>query len=242
MNFLTSTVDYLLDGPAYPRMTPPVRNRVDVDPNLIIYHDTRAGAKPAPSTTNFLPVRTRLPNATIFTTMGKAQTEAYYEEIDSIPSASLGQASEFAAGHWYVVHPLTYLDVREFNTKVLKDLAEWIEVTWPNDLFVRKAKQVRGFKEVRAETLDEVKKELARREKRGEVGQESGYTGEWEVVGEEEEGEGKGEGEEGKVAQTGGREVDRASRVSEAALEAAAEAGRKAAAEAKFLDEWHVEQ
>jgi hypothetical protein len=239
MNFLISTVDYLLDGSPAPSMAPPTRNRVDVNSNLLMYHKEREGPKPGPATTNFLPIRTRL-NATVLSDIGMAQTEAYYEEIESIPAASLGLASEFAAGHWYVIHPLTYLQVRELNNKVLKDLAEWIQVTWPNELFVRKANQVRTFKAMRAESLEEVKKELARREKRGEVGPESGYTGDWEVLGEEGKSN-KEPGEEMEIAQTGGREVDRAGGVSSAALEAAAEAGRRAAAEAKFLDEWHME-
>jgi hypothetical protein len=214
MNFLNQTMATLFN--TRPKVSPATRNRIDADPILISYHESRKGPKPPPHNTSFLPVRTRI-IASPFSDIAKAQSEAYYEEID------------------------THYQVRGWSNKVLQDLAEWIEVQCPNGIFTRKAKQILEFKNARDQSLEEVGKELKRREKRGEVGVEEGYTGDYEVVGgtEEEVDEGQTEVSDGwttvkdKERQLSGH--------TQAALEEAAEAGRKAAREARLMDGWHVE-
>ncbi|KAH7413893.1 hypothetical protein DE146DRAFT_762333 [Phaeosphaeria sp. MPI-PUGE-AT-0046c] len=188
------------------------RNRIDVDPSLVNYHESGTGPMPSPAPTKFLPCRTRLA-ADPFTEITKAQSEAYYEEITTVPAASLDLKSEFSAGHWHVVHPVTYCQVRDYSIRVMKNLKEWLEVKCPNDLFTRKAKQVFAFKKASEESLEEVKKELAGRAKRGE----------------------------GVDVAEKLRENEPVSRHTKGALEEAAEAGRKAAEEAKILDEWQME-
>jgi hypothetical protein len=59
---------------------------------------------------SYLPLRTRLA-AHLVSRIARAQSEACYEEIDSVPASWLGLKSEFRAGHVYVVHPVTYWDV-----------------------------------------------------------------------------------------------------------------------------------
>jgi hypothetical protein len=124
---------------------------------------------------------------------------------------------------------------------VLQDLVEWIEVKCPNEIFTRNAKQVLEFRNAREESLEEVGKELGRREKHGEVGLEEGYTGDYEVVGgtEEEVDEGQTEGSDGWTTVKG--KERQLSGHTQAALEEAAGAGRKAAREARLMDGWHVE-
>jgi hypothetical protein len=238
MNFLNQTMATLFN--TRPKVSPATRNRIDADPILISYHESRKGPKPPPHNTSFLPVRTRI-IASPFSDIAKAQSEAYYEEIDTISAASLGLVSEYSQGHWYVVHPVTYYQVRGWSNKVLQDLAEWIEVQCPNGIFTRKAKQILEFKNARDQSLEEVGKELKRREKRGEVGLEEGYTGDYEVVGgtEEEVDEGQTEGSDGWTTVKG--KERQLSGHTQAALEEAAEAGRKAAREARLMDGWHVE-
>ena len=230
MNFLNTAIDYLLDERSTPpKIKTPTRNRVDADTQLIQYHESGTGPKPAPAPTIVLPLRTRLA-ASFLSDIGKAQTEAYYEEIDSIPAVSAGcEKSEFAAGQWYVIHPVTYYQVRDLSSKVLLDLEEWIQVKCPEKLFTRRAKQVLDFKTVRNETLSEVRKELERRHKRGELAEEEGYTGGWEVVG----GEANVKEEIEKV-----EKAKSASNHTEAALREADEAGLRAAEEAKTKTEW----
>jgi hypothetical protein len=231
MNFLTTTIDYLLDDrSAPPNYEPPTRNRVDADPQLIQYHETGTGPKPSPAPTTLLPLRTRLA-VSFLSNISKAQTEAYYEEIDSIPAVSADrEKSEFAAGQWYVIHPVTYYQVRDLSSKVLLDLEEWIEVKCPEKMFTRRAKQVLDFKTARNETLGEVRKELDRRHNRGEVAEEEGYTGGWEVVG--------GEVNVKEEVEEIEKKVKKASHYTEAALREAEEAGLRAAEEAKTQDEW----
>ncbi|KAH3965785.1 hypothetical protein HBI70_132910 [Parastagonospora nodorum] len=241
MYYLNQAVDSLLNARVPPpKLAPPTRNRVDADPILVVYHETGKGPKPTPRNTSFLPLRTRLV-ANPFSAIAKAQSEAYYEEIDSIPAASLDLKSEFSAGHWYVVHPVTYWQVRDLSNKVLQDLAEWIEVKSPNEIFTRKAKQVLAFRNARDESLEEVKKELQRRERRGEVGVEEGYLGDYDMVDtDEDEDSGQSGGIKNEVRKEG-KVHDKMSRHTEAALDEAAEAGRKAAEEAKMMEGWQVE-
>lgn len=241
MYYLNQAMDSLLNARIPPsKFAPPTRNRIDADPILVIYHETGKGPKPTPHNTSFLPLRTRLV-ANPFSAIAKAQSEAYYEEIDSIPSASLDLKSEFSAGHWYVVHPVTYWQVKDLSNKVLQDLAEWIEVKSPNELFTRKAGQVLAFKSARDESLKEVRKELLRRGKKGEVGVEEGYLGDYDTI---DSDEGEDEAQSGGIKKEVRKVVkvhDKASRITEAALDEAAEAGRKAAKEAKMMDEWYIE-
>ncbi|KAH3912580.1 hypothetical protein HBH56_116830 [Parastagonospora nodorum] len=226
MYYLNQAVDSLLNARVPPpKLAPPTRNRVDADPILVVYHETGKGPKPTPRNTSFLPLRTRLV-ANPFSAIAKAQSEAYYEEIDSIPAASLDLKSEFSAGHC---------------NKVLQDLAEWIEVKSPNEIFTRKAKQVLAFRNARDESLEEVKKELQRRERRGEVGVEEGYLGDYDMVDtDEDEDSGQSGGIKNEVRKEG-KVHDKMSRHTEAALDEAAEAGRKAAEEAKMMEGWQVE-
>jgi hypothetical protein len=239
MYYIERTIDYLQDARgSAPRTLPPTRNRIDADPKLIAYHETGRGPKPGPDKTDFLPVRTRI-IADPFSEIAKAQSEAYYEEIDFIPAAAVGELSKFGAGHWYVVHPVTYWQVRDMSNKVLLDLKEWIETTCPNALFTRRAKQVLGLKTARMETVHEMDMELERRREKGEVGLEPGYTGDWELV----DAHGKDEDrqmrrvEEKEEAQVKRRPPNK-SRHSEAGLELAREAGRKAAEDAKDHDDY----
>ena len=60
-------------------------------------------------------------------------------------------------------------------------MGAWIEEKCPSELFEGKARQVQEFKGARQESLEEVRKELARREKWGKVGEDEGCTGDWEV-------------------------------------------------------------
>ncbi|CAO2647133.1 Nn.00g080550.m01.CDS01 [Neocucurbitaria sp. VM-36] len=242
MSFLlNSTLDYILamdlrkKSPAY---HPPKLNRIDADPKLLHYHDTDKGMKPLPrEETIFLPLRTRIAVG-LFSAMHAAQTHAYYEEIDSIPAASVGQTSEFKAGHWYVIHPVSAVEMLDFSTKVLQDLGKWLDEDCPDDLFTGKNGQVRDFKKVRDETRGNFRRELGKREGRGDVGEEEGYVGSWERIGDdgrevsgemEVEEDGKGKGEEMAPI---------SSRHTVAALAEAEEAGRKAAEEAKIKDEY----
>lgn len=110
-----------------------------------------------------------------------------------------------------------------------------------NELFTRRANQVFAFENTRNESLEEVKKELVKREKRGEVGEEERYTGDWEVLSEEDgvnEIE-KGIGEDVCDARGSGPGVS-VSRHTKVASEEAAEAGRGAAEVARILDEWQM--
>lgn len=235
MNLLNQTIASVLSRqPMAPNISPPVRNRIDIDPSLLLHHETGLGPKPPPQPTAFLPLRTRL-GAALLSDIGRAQTEAYYEEIDSIPAAALGLESAFSAGHWFVVHPVTYYQARAMNARVLQDLLAWIEEMWPNELFVGTKVQVRAFRLARDESVLEVRRELERRERRGEVGGEEGYTGSWEVLG--DDGMGKGNQEEKKVE--GNEEHERLmARMDPAALEAAREVGRRAADDARDNDEY----
>jgi hypothetical protein len=255
MDYITRALDYLdsfadTRGPA-PRFAPPTRNRIDADTKLICYHDTGRGAKPPPRQTDFLPVRTRT-FAPPFSDIAKCQAEAGYEEIDSIPAAALGLRSEFGAGHVYVVHPVTYWQVRDMSNKVLLDLKEWVEETCPNELFTRKARHVLVFKSARKETVEEIYKELDRRMMKGDVGNEPGYTGDWELMNGEdakadEARQEPSENAEGEVRQAPSENADKEegksrpstiSRLTEAGLEMAREAGRKAAEDANDEQDW----
>lgn len=216
---------------------PPKLNRADADPRLIEYHETGTEPKPTPGPTTFLPLRTRIATEP-FSAMHYAQTHAYYEEIDTIPAASVNQKSEFSAGHWYVIHPLSSLARLDLSTRVLLDLQEWLEGTWPNELFVRETNGVRDFQKVRKETLDAVKRVLEKRREKGEVGREEGYVGHWEDVGGEESvGGGKKDEEMGLGDK--GEDMERVlSRHTKAALAEAEAAGREAAEEARIRDEY----
>lgn len=103
---------------------------------------------------------------------------------------------------------------------------------------MRKSKTVVDFKKVRSETLEAVKTTLARREVKGEIGDDEGYTGDWVDVRAATELESVEKG--GKIGAKddtdAGEEVP--SRHSGAALAAAAEAGRQAADEARINEEY----
>jgi hypothetical protein len=98
----------------------------------------------------------------MFSDIGKAQTEAYYKELGTVLAASVGKQSDFSAGHWYVVHPMTWWDVKGHSTRALLDIGLWIEVIWPNEFFIRNVNQVLGFRKARKETLEQVVHELER--------------------------------------------------------------------------------
>jgi hypothetical protein len=124
----------------------------------------------------------------------------------------------------------------------LIDLRVWLEVTAPNDMFVRKNEAVLGFKGVREETLENVVKELEKRRDRGDVGREEGYTGGWETLGEAREPGGMIEDndDDGHDEQNveDRKKAKRVSRNSAAQLEEAEAAGRRAAEEARVKDEY----
>ena len=150
MNFINRAIDYMSDARGRaPKATPTTRNRVDADPQLARHHRTgEDGPKPPSQKIDTLPLRTWIV-ANPFSYIALAQSEAYYEEIDSIQAALVGVKSEFAAGHWYVVHPVPYWQVRDFNNEVLHDLQEWFEIECPNEFFTSNARQVNEFKEAR---------------------------------------------------------------------------------------------
>lgn len=160
-------------------------NRVDADPRLIAYHGPLAGLKPPLTPTPLLPLRTDVPKD-FLDEMTMAQSHAYYEEIDSVPAAVVGLHSRFhgkGGGHWYVIHPLDILQVMELSSRVLGDLKTWIEAS--EDVYVGEHNNLVGFREVREETLQLVKRELERRGVKTTVGETEGYLGEWEDIGEE---------------------------------------------------------
>ncbi|KAH7071133.1 hypothetical protein BKA63DRAFT_418773 [Paraphoma chrysanthemicola] len=203
-----------------PPISAPVRNRIDAVPSLLQYHESGLGAKPSPPReTPLLPPRTRLA-AGLLSLINLAQTEAYYEELDSIPSSLVGLKSAFSAGHWLL------------STGVLRHIMEWIEVTCPNELFIGTHLQVVGFRDARIETVEEIRKELGRRERNGDA---VGLKGGWEVIGEKEEGKkGNGKASEGDENGEGNTGMD------ERALEEAREVGRRAAGEARDRDEYEI--
>ena len=69
------------------------------------------------------------------------------------------------------------------STKVLGDLRKWIEES--EDVYVGKHKQVAEFREKREDTLEQVRRELGRREVGEEIGEEEGYLGAWDDVAED---------------------------------------------------------
>jgi hypothetical protein len=87
----------------------------------------------------------------------------------------------------------------------------------------------------RDESVLEVRRELERRERRGDVGSEEGYTGSWEVLG--DDGMGK-ENQEEKKVEGGKGDEGVIARMDPAALEAAREVGRRAADDARDNDEY----
>lgn len=199
---LTSLYTYIMTSTSRPPKTTPFRpNRVDAYPQLLASHDPASGPKPAQKPTTLLPLRTAVPNTSFLDEIAMAQSHAYYEEIDSVPAAAVGAASAFAAtAHWYVIHPLLPTQVRGLSTLVLDELRRWIERS--EDAYVGTARQVVEFREKRAETLGLVRRELKRRGKGEEVGENEGYLGAWEDVEEDfrEDEEGKAEGKEKKLA------------------------------------------
>ncbi|KAF1847802.1 uncharacterized protein K460DRAFT_403125 [Cucurbitaria berberidis CBS 394.84] len=237
MSFVNSALDYIMDFRKKPRYVPAKLNRVDADMRLVQYHETGIGPKPPPQETNYLPVRTRLALA-IFSDMNMAQTHAYYEEIDNVPAASVEKKSEFKAGHWHVVHPVSSVEMLDFSTRVLQDLLKWIEEDCPSDMFIRKAGQVLEFKVARSETLENAKKELEKRKGRGDVGEEEGYTGSWEQVGEDKQADETQMDGKTKMEGKGKEKAQGLSRHTAAALAEAEQAGRNAAEEARIKDEY----
>lgn len=215
--------------------SPPERNRTDADTRLICFHDTGQGPKSPPQKTDLLPVRTRT-FATPFSNIVMSQAEAGYEEIDAVPAIALGLKSEFGAGQWHVVHPITYWQVRDMSNNVLLDIKEWIEETCPNELFTRDARHVLHFKAARDESVDEIRKELERRKIVGDVGREPGYTGDWKVVDDDVSKNEHSDGSEDE--ETSMNKPTHIPRHSEAGLEAAREAGRKAAEDVEDQQEW----
>lgn len=211
---------------------------MDAEIYLVKYHEPGTDPKPAPQQTDSLPLRTRL-IINIFSDIHNAQTHAYYEEIDTIPAALLCQKSEFKAGHSYVVHPLLSRDLRDVSTLALRHLQKWIETDCPSDLFVSPTRQVLDFKKVRSETLEATKKLLKLRESRGEIGKQDDVVGSWELV--DSHAETTGMQTHGETNMVGFEERERKSwtgRHTDAALEEAAEAGRRAAEEARIRDEY----
>ncbi|CAI9628563.1 unnamed protein product [Alternaria burnsii] len=176
-------------------------------------------------------------------TLGMAQTHAYYEEIDSIPASAANQTSPFRSACWWIIHPVTCVEVLDLSTRVLVDLKVWIEETVPNELFVRKSGTVMGFKGVREETLENVVSELRKRKDRGDLESEEGYVGGWQAIvgdGEEMAKEVTDEDDNGGCDElhVKQKKANRLSRNSDAQLEEAAAAGRNAAEEAKLKNEY----
>ncbi|KAF2871117.1 hypothetical protein BDV95DRAFT_619286 [Massariosphaeria phaeospora] len=176
-------------------------NRVDAYPQLLTYHPpsttTRTSVPLPPTTpTPLLPPRTLVPTSQLeetatWYTVTSAQTHAYYEEIPTLSAAGLGLSttttSPFrATGHAYIIHPLLPTEVRGMSVMVLEELRRWIEGS--AQVYVGAAKQVQAFREVRAETLGLVDRELWRRGKGegGRVGLDAreGYLGVWVDAGE----------------------------------------------------------
>jgi hypothetical protein len=130
------------------------------------------------------------------------------------------------------------------STRVLLDLKIWLEETAPNALYTRKAKQVMDLKTARAETLGAVIRQLKKREEKGVISEEEGYTGAWETVGADGEMEGARMQEEDdhkdeeNVLGDEEEKGKRVSRNSAGQLEQAAEVGRRASEEAEERTEY----
>lgn len=218
-------------------------NRVDAPPHLLEYHDSSVGPRSPPSQTLFLPLRTRIEISPL-STLGMAQTHAYYEEIDSIPASAANQTSPFHSACWWIIHPVTCVQVLDLSTRVLVYLKVWIEETVPNELFVRKSGTIMGFKGVREETLGNVMSELKKRKDRGDLESEEGYVGGWQAVGRDGEEMAKEVTDEDdndrcdELHVRKQKKANRLSRNSGAQLEEAAAAGRNAAEEAKVKNEY----
>ncbi|PVI04370.1 hypothetical protein DM02DRAFT_611623 [Periconia macrospinosa] len=186
-NLFKGTIELIgtLIGTYPPRVQPFRPNRVDSTPNLIKYHDPSNGPKPRPQeTTELLPLRTLVGFLSPLDDFSMEQTNAHYEEIDTIPAAAVEQKSEFKTmTHWYLIHPLQPTQVRALSSRVLEDLKLWIQDS--EDKYIGTCKLVRGFQDVRTETLEGIQKELRRRGMEGQVGDEEGYLGKWEEVDED---------------------------------------------------------
>ncbi|KAF2844940.1 hypothetical protein T440DRAFT_546583 [Plenodomus tracheiphilus IPT5] len=203
---------------AFPRIRyKPVKLRVDGDPSLIHYHEPNAGSKPSPTETNFLPLRSRIVT-NLFSPISYAQTHAYYEEIDNIPAASVDRQSEFGSGHWYVIHPLSTL-----NLIVLS----------PSEMFVQEYSHVVAFKKARGKTLDALEYELEKRMIKAGSGGEAGYTGIWDMLEEDCE---SGDNATSNIGSE--EDLEPKSNHTSAALAEAEAIGREAAEEARLLDEF----
>lgn len=113
-----------------------------------------------------------------------AQTHAYYEEIDTIPATVMNAHSFFErTGHWYVIHPVDRMEMREWKVVVLWELKKWIEES--RNCFMGEAEQILEFREKRIETLNNIRKELDRKGITS-VGNEEGFLGVWEEIGRED--------------------------------------------------------
>ncbi|KAF2734347.1 hypothetical protein EJ04DRAFT_564349 [Polyplosphaeria fusca] len=157
-------------------------NRIDAHPQLVQYHEKYGTIKPRLTKTKKLPVRTRIPKD-ILIARGQLydvmmdQSHAYYEEIDTVPAAGLGLESPFdRMKHSYIVHPMSIYEVPKLSTRVLYDLRTWIEGS--AHVYIGTHKQVLGFVAARSETLNLVKKELAKRDVDVPSDNE-GYCGSW---------------------------------------------------------------
>ncbi|KAF2703433.1 hypothetical protein K504DRAFT_451625 [Pleomassaria siparia CBS 279.74] len=161
-------------------------NRVDALPQLLEWQDPETDTISSPKYTELLPIRTKcqesfLKEKDMTYKVIDAQSHAFYEEIHTVPAASMNVESPFLlTKHVYIIHPLTFNEIYELSDLVLNDLKKWIEDSEKN--YSGKSKQVLLFKEKRLETLEVVKQQLEKR-RRGvtELGDNDGYLGEWEV-------------------------------------------------------------
>jgi hypothetical protein len=167
-------MDFILDGhSSAPKISLSICNRIDADTSLVECHEISKGSKPPPQKTEFMPLRTRL-TVKLFS---NGRSHLTNEQLDSIPAFSIQQKSEYSTRRCYAVHPVTYHQVCDVSNKVLHDLADWIEITSPNELSTRKAKQVPAFKAARNKLLDGIRKELRKRDKNARLGQSWGIRG-----------------------------------------------------------------
>jgi len=107
-----------------------------------------------------------------------AQSDAFYEEIHTVPTAVVDTKSPFkGTGHWYLIHPLSLRRAETFSNLVLFDVKKWIEGS--EHLYIGTSDQAKAFKEKRKETLELVKKVLKKRGVIKELDDIEGYLGGW---------------------------------------------------------------
>ncbi|KAH7134974.1 hypothetical protein B0J11DRAFT_501830 [Dendryphion nanum] len=183
----------LLDAPKF---IPERPNRVDAYPQLITYHKPSLSSPTAvPSSTypnKKLPLRTDVTDDFTMETSRRldieyAQTNAFYEEVLTLPAAAVGYKSVFEyTGHLYLIHPLPQSLIWEWSTLALQKIKKWIEET-ETDVYVSQHKQVVLFCQKRKETVEVIQRVLDSRKRiaekfEDEEDEEEGYLGTWKAV------------------------------------------------------------